>query len=145
MNKVLPEPNSGCWLWTAVVSNDGYGQFGVGNRATGFRMAKAHRVSYELFVGPIPEGLQLDHLCRVRCCVNPRHLEPVNNRENALRGTRLKQHCPKGHEYSGANLYVNPNTGHRFCKQCMAVAAEKYRVANREAIRIRNRKGYVAA
>ena len=80
-----PEPNTGCWLWTAALKN-GYGRITMMNPK---RKTAAHRVSYEAFVGPIPEGLTLDHLCRVRCCVNPAHLEPVTMRENIMRGTSI--------------------------------------------------------
>lgn len=81
LDKITPEPNSGCWLWTGFVHPSGYGVIRTGNKNT-----YAHRCSYELFVGAVPEGLQLDHICRVRCCVNPAHLEPVTPQENVLRG-----------------------------------------------------------
>ena len=81
-------------------------------------MALAHRVAYELQVGPIPVGLQLDHLCRVRSCVNPAHLEPVTSAENTRRGLRaMKTHCPQGHPYAGENLLIRP-TGQRRCRTC---------------------------
>ncbi|MGI9502698.1 MAG: HNH endonuclease [Geminicoccaceae bacterium] len=86
-------------------------------------MKPAHRVSYEALVSAIPEGLELDHLCRVRCCVNPIHLEPVTTRTNNLRGNgiaamnALKTHCPRGHPYSGEHLYVC-SRGHRHCRTC---------------------------
>ena len=116
--KVQMEPNSGCWLWEASCGRNGYGCFQVGKKNR-----KAHRVSYELHIGPIPDGLQLDHLCRNRCCVNPDHLEPVTNRENCLRGEtgkyqRDKTHCPHGHPYSGSNLMMRPN-GKRRCRACV--------------------------
>ena len=115
--KVQMEPNSGCWLWDGHYNRKGYGCFQVGKQNR-----SAHRVSYELHIGSIPEGLQLDHLCRVRCCVNPDHLEPVTNRENCLRGNvgkyQLdKKHCPQGHPYSGDNLIVRPD-GRRRCRAC---------------------------
>ena len=87
-----------CWLWRASRDRSGYGRF---KAATG--VVGAHRVAYELLVGPIPDGLTLDHLCRVRHCVNPEHLEPVTHRENTLRGTgptaenARKTHCLRGH------------------------------------------------
>jgi hypothetical protein len=96
-SKVTPEPNSGCWIWIASLGTSGYGQFSVENRPL-----KAYRVAYEALVGPVPDGLELDHLCRVRCCVNPAHLEPVTHAENMRRGDsfqRNKTHCPKGHPY----------------------------------------------
>lgn len=81
LDKVEIDPVAGCWLWTAAKNNGGYGMFTF---TTGWRRS-AHRVSYETFVGPIPDGLQLDHLCRVRHCVNPDHLEPVTAAENTRR------------------------------------------------------------
>jgi hypothetical protein len=92
-----------CWNYVGTRTSSGYGHVYTGpNR----RRDVAHRFSYELIVGPIPEGLQLDHLCRNRLCVNPEHLEPVTQRENTLRGIGFsaqnarKTRCPKGHGYS---------------------------------------------
>ena len=123
--KSLPEPNTGCWLWLGSVYRDGYGQIGV--RARKFR---AHRASYEVFVKPIPDGLQLDHLCRVRSCVNPKHLEPVTNQENLRRGLggrpgglasgaikKAFTHCGRGHEFNEANTRIRKN-GTRKCRTC---------------------------
>jgi len=96
----------GCWEWTAGRNPDGYGHFRVGNT-----QRKAHRVVYELMIGPIPDGLDLDHLCRNRACVRPDHLEPVTRGENQRRGVpfrpprdnnawgRRVTHCPQGHQY----------------------------------------------
>ena len=83
-DKYVPEPNTGCWLWIAGVNKDGYGGFRADTRTW-----LAHRVSYEHFVGPIPEGLELDHLCRTRSCVNPNHLEPVIHIVNVRRGLNV--------------------------------------------------------
>lgn len=80
------EKSDGCWLWTGVLSYDGYGRFRADNRSTG-----AHRFAYEYYVGPIPDGLQIDHLCRVHNCVNPAHLEPVTPAENQRRGREARQ------------------------------------------------------
>lgn len=79
----------GCWLWQGALNTKGYAVLSVGGR--GGRRHYAHRLSYEIHVGPIPAGLQIDHLCRVRRCVNPAHLEPVTNRENVLRGIAARQ------------------------------------------------------
>lgn len=107
--------DSGCWLWTAQTSLDGYGKIQMGKRA-----GYAHRVSYELLVGPIPEGLQLDHLCRVRSCVNPDHLEPVTLAENVRRGKwGQRSHCDEGHELTEDNVYRSPSRPNiRECRKC---------------------------
>ena len=116
--KWIPEPNTGCWLWTASTRRGGYGGFWSGGKTV-----RAHRYAYERWVGPIPDGLELDHLCRNPTCVNPDHLEPVTHRENTLRGETIaaanaaKTHCPQGHPYDERNTYVYPN-GRRNCRTC---------------------------
>jgi hypothetical protein len=114
------EKTDSCWLWTAGLFTAGYGLFWDGERTVG-----AHRFSYELLVGVIPDGMVLDHLCRVHSCVNPSHLEPVTHRENILRGDgiparRARQtHCLNGHELVGENIYrvsTRPNVRH--CRAC---------------------------
>ena len=117
--KVASDPTTGCWLWTARVNRHGYGVLSIGSkRDASKRMALAHRVAYELHVGPIPEGLTIDHLCRTPACVNPDHLEAVTQRENVLRGMSIpalnhkKTHCKNGHEFSPRS------NGTRRCKVC---------------------------
>lgn len=111
--KYTPEPNSGCWLWTGSLSQ-GYGCI---------EHTRAHRISFEHFRHKIPDGLVLDHLCRVRCCVNPDHLEPVTNYTNIIRGfgapamNARKTHCVHGHSLEGDNLYTNAD-GNRICRKC---------------------------
>lgn len=109
-----------CWLWTGTRTGKGYGRFKVNGR-----LVFAHRFAYELLVGPIPPGLQVDHLCRVRHCVNPAHLEPVTCKENIQRGEtglargrqqQAKTNCPKGHPYDEGNTGWH-RTG-RYCRTC---------------------------
>lgn len=108
-----------CWLWTAHRDPNGYGRFRLDGA-----IRPAHRVAYELLVGPIPEGLTLDHLCRIRHCVNPDHLEPVSRRVNTLRGIgvsalRARQtHCQHGHEFTPENTYTWRRQ--RRCRTCRA-------------------------
>lgn len=114
------QPGPGdCWLWVGRLSPKGYGEFSYLSRCT-----RAHRTAYLLFVGPIPDGLQLDHLCRVRHCVNPGHLEPVTCRENLLRSPETlatrqlaRTSCPRGHGYTPENTRVRPD-GRRECRTC---------------------------
>lgn len=115
---VYTEPNTGCWLWGGKLDTKGYGMITVpANNKPGFKHLRAHRVGYELVVGPIPQGLDLDHLCKVKCCVSPYHLEPVTRKENTIRYYGPRPFCKNGHELSGYNLRVNAK-GHRFCRQC---------------------------
>ena len=117
---------SGCIEWTGGLNGVGYGQFYRGGRTSLDQTGKtyAHRWAYEHYVGPIPEGMHLDHLCRNRKCVNVEHLEPVTPRENILRGIApaaqhaKKTRCPEGHSYSGDNLYIHPTKGYRCCRAC---------------------------
>ncbi|QKN87687.1 HNH endonuclease [Streptomyces phage Cumberbatch] len=107
-----------CWTWTAAINNRGYGTFRDGATVVG-----AHRWSYEQLVGPVPAGLELDHLCRNRACVNPAHMEPVTHRTNTLRSdgptarAARATHCPRGHAYDTANTYRTPD-GWRRCRAC---------------------------
>lgn len=102
-----------CWLWKGGRRNHGYGGFTISQHKY-----QAHRVAYELLVGPIPDGLTLDHLCRVRLCVNPDHLEPVTNKENVRRGL-WKILCKRGHPLSEARHSINKNGNVvRVCRHC---------------------------
>lgn len=129
------EKTATCWLWTGSHSRGGYGQVQIGRRSKNGHPspALAHRVAYELFVGPIPEGLTIDHLCRVRHCVNPAHLEPVTRGENTLRGNGAcavnarKTHCKRGHLLDGDNVRLRP-TG-RECRACADLGATRRRAA----------------
>lgn len=119
-NKVSRWDPDHCWLWLGgLTGRGGYGQIGVSEKKV-----LAHRFAYELLVGPIPVGLEIDHLCRNRICVNPKHMEPVVGHVNILRGTgwsarhARKTHCPHGHPYSPDNTYRDPQGGRR-CRTCM--------------------------
>lgn len=123
--KWIPEPNSGCWLWTASCNQDGYGMLKLEGKMIG-----AHRIS-KLIHSRIPiettgvGTMNWDHLCKVRCCVNPAHLELVTPQENALRGNgqagihARKTHCIRGHELTGTNLApTRKGTNWRRCRKC---------------------------
>jgi hypothetical protein len=128
------DPGSGCWLWTASRMPNGYAQFRYSPTKNGY----GHRYAYELHIGPIPEGATLDHLCRVRHCVNPAHLEVVTQRENVMRGqgeaakNAKKTHCKNGHPLSGDNLYVSSDGRHRVCRTCNLAAQQRWREQHRE-------------
>ena len=126
------QPDLGpCWLWTAGRDRMGYGRFGTPHAP---HWSLAYRIAYEWLVGPIPEGLVIDHLCRVPACVNPAHLEPVTFRENLMRGLRkgppAKDYCPYGHRKDEANTYVY--RGHRSCRTCVRLRSRTNYDLNRE-------------
>jgi hypothetical protein len=112
--------DSGCRVWRLARDRYGYGRIKTGGSHRG-----AHRVSYELFVGPIPDGMHLDHVCRNRCCINPDHLRVVTPVENVMLGrsspalNAAKTHCKRGHPLSGANLYLWGRS--RICRTCRAM------------------------
>lgn len=107
------QKTDGCWLWIGPTQQDGYGRLTPGHG----QQVGAHRWFYAELRGPIPPGMELDHLCRVRNCVNPEHLEPVTHAEN-MRRARLT-HCRRGHEFTPENTYIRPNKYlTRVCRQC---------------------------
>lgn len=117
-----------CWTWMAALNDGGYGVMGGEDTS---KTILAHRFSYEFHNGPIPDGLEPDHLCRNHACVNPSHLEPVTHAVNMQRMIRVhantkKTHCLKGHPLSGPNLYVHQKTGKRACKTCKREGKQKY-------------------
>lgn len=121
----LQKPADGCWLWSGSTAN-GYGRaaMSTGSNSPNHHFA-VHRWVYEFLVGPIPDGLDLDHLCRVRNCANPDHLEPVTRSENLFRAH--DDACAKGHTRTIENTYVNPRTGTRSCRTCLhAWRRERY-------------------
>ncbi len=118
----------GCWEYPNL-NEYGYGESGKKGRDR-----FVHRVSYEHFVGPIPSGLQIDHLCRNRACCNPAHLEPVTIQENARRGMESRTHCKNGHKLSGENLaWRKYKHGlRRACRKCAAECAARLRLLHPE-------------
>jgi hypothetical protein len=141
-HNVSPEPNSGCWLWTSTINQYGYGRVHLPGR----RQPSAHRVAYEMDRGAIPNGLQIDHLCRVRCCCNPDHLEPVTAAENIRRAFRLSPRrfvfedgfCINGHRLAEEVNYRHPR-GSMICRKCKRLAnlrAQKKSRAIRKQSRI---------
>ena len=121
--KVDKNGPNGCWVWIAAKDSNGYGRFMVSD--TSGRISPAHRVSYTLVRGPIPIGLEIDHLCRVHACVNPDHLELVSHTANVKRGlagnkNATKSHCPQGHPYNLFNTIMRIKDGHcsRICRTC---------------------------
>ena len=127
-----------CWLWVGARIPKGYGVFMDVTQ----NLVYAHRFAYEFAKGEIPEGLQIDHLCRNPSCVNPDHLEVVTNRQNVMRGLApqlqrerqlSKTHCPKGHPYNDENTHVKRRGKHfeRVCRNC----ARDYQRKRRELIK----------
>ena len=122
-----------CWLWTGGKNSEGYGRFYDGTREV-----QAHRFAYEFCIGPIPNGLTIDHLCRTHNCVEPLHLEPVTGRENLLRGmgagaiNARKTHCHRGHEFTVANTRLSEK-GWRYCRACGCIKQRDY-IARKAAL-----------
>ena len=122
--KWRPDPNTGCHLWTGAISSSGYGCIAL--RGKSGTNVNAHRLSYEFAHGPVPEGMDIDHTCRTRSCVNAAHLEPVSHRENMRRGggfaglNAAKTHCKRGHAFTPENTRPH-GKGNRACRQCEQV------------------------
>lgn len=139
---VMPEPNSGCWLWTGTMDDKGYGKLWNGTRGM-----LAHQYGYSLFRGPVPLGLVLDHKCRVRCCVNPDHLRAVTQRINARENSighaavnAAKTRCSKGHEFTPENTILRAR-GWRGCRQCKLMSNARFRRKIYKTVRVfKNRR-----
>ncbi|MGI9492326.1 MAG: HNH endonuclease signature motif containing protein [Geminicoccaceae bacterium] len=141
----MPEPNSGCWLWIGNCNQHGYGAIKVNGKNH-----KAHRISYQIFKGEIARGLHIDHLCSVRCCVNPDHLESVTVSENRRRTIERglarfanadKTHCKRGHPLSGHNLRVYPD-GSRQCRICLEATRQRYLARKRARLQTDRSHGH---
>lgn len=128
---VMPVPWTGCWLWLGGLMHE-YGS--VRKTALSSRMIPAHRYFYEHYKGPIPKGLEPDHLCNVKSCVNPNHLEAVTHSINVLRRVQFKPRkkaplkliCKRGHSIAGGNEYITPSNGVRECWTCKKTRARAW-------------------
>lgn len=151
-SRYIPEPNTGCWIWigSAVRIRDKveYGKFGLIGGRNG-KQTWAHRFAYEFLVGPIPDGLTIDHLCRFTLCVNPRHLEPVTSKVNTLRGNSTSAiharatHCSHGHPFSEENTCITPS-GARQCRACRRAASLRTHYKDRDRLNADRRNRYYA-
>jgi hypothetical protein len=125
------DPVTDCWEWQGAKGANGYGRIRVTEEFGVHRVEMTHRAAYAAFVGPIPEGLHLDHLCRNRICCNPAHLEPVTSAENVLRGdapsarNARATRCVAGHEFTPENTYALPGGG-RYCRECGRRRSREY-------------------
>lgn len=136
MSKVAIDPSTGCWNFTSTNKTTGYGRISWHGRSR-----DAHAISYLKHHGQVPDGLEIDHLCRNRGCVNPAHLEAVTHRENLARAgapfsahaaLRARTHCRNGHEYTPGNTKIIAATGRRKCRECLRAKWRRY--DQREAV-----------
>lgn len=111
LEKVIQAPN--CWIWKGAIATNGYGAFYFDKK-----IKRAHRVSYEIFNGPIPDGLVVDHICNNKLCVNPKHLQVLTSRENTFKDRLPITHCIHGHLLSKENVYLE-NRGNYFSRKCL--------------------------
>jgi len=131
MSKVTVDKKTQCWNWTGSLfkkPSGSYGQLRMCGRKG--KTQRAHRVSYENFVGKIPDGLSIDHLCQNTLCVNPNHLQPVTHSENMRRGRNAKKtHCVNGHKRTSENIYINTR-GAKECRICLKENQRRYKMKN---------------
>lgn len=137
LEKMIPEPNTGCWLWTGATNSQGYGQIRVDGVCH-----TASRVSFECFNGQLAPGMEPDHICRVRSCINPGHMEAVTHAEN--RGRALKEFCRNGHDLRITRIILPAGSG---CKVCRYEATKRWRKnghwdnRNKKYVRFRFQQG----
>ena len=125
MTSKITEDEHGCWIWKGARAKNGYGSVGYKGKVW-----SAHRLAYTLLIGPVPDGLVLDHaVCGVKACCRPDHLEPVTNQENIRRDRARITHCPAGHEYTPDNIVWNHGT-RRNCRKCHGERARAWSKAN---------------
>ena len=131
------DPVTGCWPWRFSVDRHGYGQKWAAKANGEKTMRAAHVLAWEAARGPVPKGMEIDHLCRNRACCNPDHMEVVTHRENVLRGNSpsarqaRQTHCSKEYPLAGENLYTNPRTGRRVCRTCRLETQRRIRRQHR--------------
>ena len=128
VSEILFHNGSPCWEWIGCKSKIGYGQFRMDGRRGG-TLSNPHRFAYDYFVGSIPEGYEVDHLCKVRHCCNPLHLEAVTVQVNRKRRNEDQTHCKHGHEFIGDNVYIN-RKGARMCRACNRERQLAFHAAN---------------
>lgn len=128
--------DEGCLIWTGSKSGSGYGQMQFGARKE-----MAHRISYQLFVEPIPDGETIDHKCQTKLCVLHTHLQTMPMLQNVMLGCKAQNtHCPKGHPFEGRNLIWNGTS--RMCRICKNVKDREYHYRNRERINARKKEAW---
>lgn len=152
MNKVSKKKmgyKTECWMWMAYRNKFGYGVFrgDKSKHPSGYKGRLAHRWVYEHFIGKIESGFEIDHLCRNKGCVNPEHLRQVTHQENmlGLLYTQRTTHCPKGHPYSGDNLYIRTRTDgrvYKMCRICKRDSERKFKELNRDKLREKSLEYY---
>ena len=134
--KRIDKPFMLCWIWTGAKWPKGYGQFRVNGK-----LVRAHRWSYEYFIGPVPTGMELDHFkCHNPSCVNPYHLRPATTLENIRNGlthNAVKTHCKRGHEFTPKNTRIIRQDGYakRICRTCSREWERNYRPSHRAKLR----------
>lgn len=132
--QISPSVTDGCWIYLGYCTPAGYGQVTLNKDEGSNRTEYVHRITYKHFIGDIPEGLGLDHLCRIRNCCNPWHLDPVDQKTNTRRGEAPRivlskmNVCAEGHDLTHDNTYVDPTTGFRRCRICRDSKRRAYRL-----------------